>query len=477
MRSLAFVFFAALVGCTPTGTVDIGGTTGGGAGTNPTGGATGAATGGTSTGGGTPGGALSNLSWELDPDQGAFVWVHWTQGTAGDVTVEYEVDKGEWRQAPTFAGQAGDNSQLIVGIPYEHTASWRVTAGSETVDGDTITTADLPGRLPLGQVTVDDEANQLDTGNFFLTSINEDAVGWSGGTYWAFIIDRDARVVWYQRTPNNHWTLYVQVAQSGDHLLIDEATYWASFGEGHDGQVHMTYLDQYIDSIPTPGLHHAFIQKPDGTLTWGSQAHGSGESLVERDPATGQETVVWQCPGSWFSWGQCESNSMFWDEDRQTYLYSFYTNNTMSELDPTTGQNIWWAGEEPGGYRFIPADSQFIWQHGITWTPQDTLLVSTESGLSPNSTMLREYIVDEAAGTLTEIWNFDSGVDAHTNGDARRLANGNTLHVVGSGSQIIEVDANAEPVWRVQFTYDKLMGRGQFIEDLYTLVSPNPVAP
>jgi len=326
-------------------------------------------------------------------------------------------------------------------------------------------------------VVVHDTANQLDTGNFFLTSINEDAVGWAGGTYWAFIIDRDARVVWYQRTPSNNWTLYTQVAQSGDHLLIDEATAWSDWDDGAGSIIHRTYLDQYIEGIPAPGLHHAFVQKPDGTLVWGSQDHGNGERLVERDPVTGDETVVWACPNNWFNWyGSCESNSMYWDENRGTYLYSFYTNNTMSELDPTTGENIWWAGEEPGGFDFIPANSQFSWQHGINWTPQGTLLVSTEGG-QPVTTWLREYIVDEQAETLTEVWSFDSGVRADTNGDARRLANDNTLHVVGSASQIIEVAPSGDPVWRVEYTYDKLMGRGEFIEDLYTLVSPNPVAP
>ena len=417
------------------------------------------------------------LEWELDPDQESQVYVSWEQDRAEMVHIEYEVDPGEWRSSPSSLAEEGANFRLLVGIPYEHSLEWRVVAETSTADGDTITTGDLRPNLPTGNVIVSDEADWIETGNFFLTSINQEAVGWSGGTYWTFIIDRQARVVWFQRTTDDHWTLYTQISVTGDHFLVDEATYWASgFDDGAGSQVHRMYLDAPIESIPTPGLHHAFIEMPDGTLTWGSQDHGNGEALVEKAPGQVDDTVVWRCPQEWFTWGQCESNSMYYDASRDTYLYSFYTNSTLVELDRTTGDNLWWAGEEPGGYDFDPPNSEFSWQHGITWTPQGTLLLSTEGG-NPTTTWVREYIVDDVDQTLTEVWNFNSGVRADTNGDARRLANGNTLHVVGSASQIIEVDPYGTPVWRVEFQYDKLMGRGQFIEDLYDLVSPEPALP
>jgi len=456
-----------MLGCMPPGSVQISGTTQ----DTPT----------TGTGSQVDSPTFSDLTWELHPEQESLVYVSWEQQGTGMVHVEYEIDPGEWRQSPSQLAEEGSNFRLIVGIPYEHTVPWRVVAENTSVDGEPITTGDLRPNLPLGTVTVSDDAHWIDTGTYFLTSINQEAVGWSGGTYWTFIIDRKGRVIWYQRTPEDHWTLYTQVAVTGDHLLIDEATYWASgFDDGAGSRVHRTYLDELIETIPTPGLHHAFVQLPDSTLTWGSQDHGNGEALVEKAPGQVDDTVIWSCPGEWFVWGQCESNSMYYDPNRGgpegTYLYSFYTNSTLVELDRATGENLWWAGEEPGGYSFDPPNSEFSWQHGINWTPQGTLLVSTEGG-DPTTTWVREYIVDDVTETLTEVWNFNAGVRADTNGDARRLANGNTLHVVGSASQIIEIDPSGIPVWRVEFEYDKLLGRGQFIEDLYTLMSPTPQAP
>jgi hypothetical protein len=73
---------------------------------------------------------------------------------------------------------------------------------------------------------------------------------------------------------------------------------------------------------------------------------------------------------------------------------------------------------------------------------------------------------------LRQIWSYDSTFEAATNGDTHRLSNGNTLHGVGSSGQVIEVDPNGTPVWRLDFGDGRLVGRVEFIEDLYDLVSP-----
>ena len=50
------------------------------------------------------------------------------------------------------------------------------------------------------------------------------------------------------------------------------------------------------------------------------------------------------------------------------------------------------------------------------------------------------------------------------------MDNGNTLHLLGSASTIIEVAADGEVVWQLDYGGSKLLGRGEFIEDLYALV-------
>jgi Arylsulfotransferase (ASST) len=432
-------------------------------------------------------GDISKLAWIPHTTVGSLVYATWTQSAPADLHLEYSFDDGVWMSTPSRRFEAGDNQQVIVGIPYGYTADWRmiIEASGEMIDGEEITTAPWPAALPRPTLTVNDASRQIAGGNYLLTSMNQYDGGWTGGAYWTIILDRQGRLIWTNRTPGKAWTLFAQVAVTKDRILWDEQTYWSNFiDEGLSSAVHETYLDEEIAVIPTPGLHHAFIQLPDQTLVWGSQCHGGGEALVELHPSdplpppplddcpnSGVGSVIWTCTADWNAGSSCESNGLFYEESTDSFLYSFYTNSSIVEVDHITGQSLWWAGEENGSYAFIPSNAQFSWQHGISYTDAGTLLVSSEFG-SPTETWLLEYNVDRAAETLELVWSDNSDSRAFTNGHAWRLSNGNTLHVVGSAAVVREVTADGEDVWRVEYDDDYLLGAGEFIEDLYTLVKP-----
>jgi hypothetical protein len=237
--------------------------------------------------------------------------------------------------------------------------------------------------------------------------------------------------------------------------------------------VHRTWLDREIEQTKTPGLHHAFVELPDHTLVWGSEFHGGGEALVQKAPGQGDETVLWTCLEDWPGVGKdCESNGVFYAAGTDTFLYSFFTNDAVVEVDRATGASLWWAGELDGSYAFDPADSAFAWQHGVSYTGDGHLLLSTHPSDSTRTTLVREYEVDHEARTLRQVWSYDSGIYASTNGDAWRLANGNTLHLLGSAGEINEVTPEGGVVWHVTWGGTHLLGRGEFIEDLYSLVGP-----
>ncbi len=420
---------------------------------------------------------FGNLTAEVHDDHGSLVMAGWEQDESGTVHIEYTFENDQWLSSPSYATVAGEHQIPLVGIPYETDVQWRLviesadTVEPQTIDGPAITTDDYPDNLPVPTLMESDESQWIEGGNYILTSINQKDGGWTGGTYWTVIYDRQGRLVWANKTPQSHWTLFAQVSVTGDHFLWDEATYWADWDGGGGSTVHRAYLDAEIDEISTPGLHHAFVQLPDQTLVWGSQYHGGGEALVEQAMGSTDEKVLWTCNEDWPNSGNCESNGLFYVEATNTFLYSFYTNNSLVEVDRETGESLWWAGDVRNGYAFDPEDSEFEWQHGISYTDTGTLLVSTEARNSSGyTTMVREYIVDHDNETLTEVWNYDPDVYASTNGDAWRLDNGNTLHVVGSAGHINEVNPAGEIVWHLNFHDDHLMGRGQFITDLYTLV-------
>ena len=415
---------------------------------------------------------IGDLSWRLHDEYQALVWVGWTQSQAGSTYVEYGYEGGGWRQTPAVEAAAGAHEQLLLGIPYDERAGWRVVVeGTEPVVGETILTGALPDGLPVPELLIHEPDRQLER-DFLLASVNQNPGGWTGGDYWTFIMTRRGKPVWASKAPQRHWTLFSQVAVTGDHILWDEATYWSNYDDGAASTVHRTYLTDEIEVISTPGLHHAFVQLPDETLVWGSQDHGSSEALVEKAPGQEDETVLWSCSEDWPGSGRCESNGLFYQAATDSFLYSFYTNNSLVEVDRATGQSLWWAGEVSGGYAFDPPQSQFSWQHGVSYTDQGHLLVSTHasSDSGGNTTKVIEYDVDHDAQLLTEVWSYDPHAYASTNGDAWRLPNGNTLHLVGSASEILEVTPEADVVWHLDYGSTQLLGRGELIEDLYALV-------
>lgn len=418
-----------------------------------------------------------DLSWRLHDEYESLVHVSWTQDQATTVHVKYSVDDGEWLSSPSWELDAGTHEKLIVGIPYGMEAQWRVvTEGGAPTSGEPITTGDIPDGLPQGTVEVAQDSGWYADGLYLLSSINQQSGGWISGTYWTFIIDRQARPVWAQKAPQSHWTLFAQVSVTGDYFLWDEATYWSNWDQGRGSSVHKAYLDREIEEITTPGLHHAFVQLPNENLVWGSQNHGGGEALVEKANGAGDNddgTVLWTCEQDWPGSGHCESNGLHYSAERDAFLYSFYTNNSVVEVDHSDGRSMWWAGEVRNGYDFEPADSQFSWQHGITYNADGHLMVSTHNSTGGMTTLVREYEVDHDARTLNQVWHYDANVFASTNGDAWRLPNGNTLHLLGSAGELKEVTEDGTVVWHVDWHAEKLLGRGELLTDLYALLGPD----
>ncbi len=324
----------------------------------------------TSPEGDTDVGDLSDLDWRLHQDVQSLVYVSWSQSAAATVHVEYDFEEGERLETPSFEAEAGTHEQLVLGVPFGTDAEWSVVLeGGVSADGETITTGPLPNGLLVPTVHVNETDQQLASGNYLLSSINVDG-GWNDGNFWTFILDRQGRAVWASLAPRRHWTLFAQVAASGDHILWDEATYWSNVGLGEESKVHRTWLDSEIDVIDTPGLHHAFVQLPDGTLAWGSKAHGGVEALVEKALDGEDETVIWTCRDDWEGSGHCESNGIFYSADRDSFLYSFYTNDSVVEVDHATGASVCGPAVFAAGTRSIPASPS---SPGSTGSPTPTL--------------------------------------------------------------------------------------------------------
>ena len=406
----------------------------------------------------------------------SLIYVEWEQAEAMTGYVEFSFDEGEWWSSPSKTFEAGPAEQLLLGIPYDIDFTYRVVM--ETASGP-VATADYVGKtdrlsgLPLPDLGVSDPDRYEPSGRFLMASINKQSGGWTGGEYWKFIADRKGRLVWAMPTPNNHWTIYMQVSYDGTSILWDEQTYWSDWDGGRGSEIHRMKIDGTIEeSYSVPGQHHVYAELADGSIVWGA-ANDPSETLERLNP-DGSQDRIWDCDEWMDDIGvseSCQSNTLYWHEPEDTFLFSFYTTSTAVEVDHQTGATLRQWGQLRRSWDFDPPDSIFQWQHGLNYTEEGTLLLSTEVPLGDweSETAAREYIVDDDTETLVEIWNFgiDRGVYADTAGEAHRLANGNTLHNYGSDGSVLEVTPEGDIVWGMEWSGNKLLGRSVFIEDLY----------
>ncbi len=422
-------------------------------------------------------GLVTGLGAALHDELRSVVEVTWEQSAEAAGYISYSFDEHETLTTPAATFTAGAQRLLLLGIPYEEEVTWQlVLTDAHGVESTSEPRTRLTGNLPAGLPVPTVEASEPDlwepTGRYLLASVNEREGGWLGGTYWKFIIDRQGRVVWAMDTPDEHWSIFLRVSYDGDDILWDEATYWSDWDSGARSRIHRMKIDgTIVESYDTPGLHHAFTELDDGTLVWGAAQGYATETLQKLNPDGSTETI-WDCAVFHDEVGTndtCQSNTLYWHEPTDTFLYSFYTTDTLVEIDHVTGETLS-AWGTLSDWTFDPEKSRFSWQHGCYYTEEGTLLLSSKySDGHTLQTVAREYIVDDKSRALREVWNFgeDGGLFADTAGEAHRLPAGNTLHNYGSSGRVREVTSDGQIVWDIDWPGERLIGRSVFLNDLY----------
>ncbi len=420
---------------------------------------------------------VEDVAWSLNPEIASLVLVSWTQLAPATAYLEYSFDEGEWLESRAREVGEGARSQLLLGVPYGAEVTFRVVndfGDGPLATGDFVaTTGPLPEGLPVAEVLASDPARYEPTGRYLLGSVNEDYGGWTVGDYWTFIVDRLGRVVWARPTPDRDFTIYVRVSATGDDILIDQPTYWTDFDGGEGSQIHRIKIDgSVVQTHDTPGLHHAFVDLPDGSVVWGA-ADDFDETLEKLHPDGSQETL-WVCSEYLASidyslW--CQSNTLTWHEDSDSFLYSFFTFDSILQIDHATGDLLRSFGQAPGSWAFEPEESAFWFQHGCSFTDEGTLLTSSHATAEDYEGVVREYALDEGEEVLQQVWSFGigEGIRIPKAGEAHRLPGGNTLHNYGTSTRVREVTPGGDVVWDVTWGEGRLLGRTVLLDDLYDL--------
>jgi hypothetical protein len=360
-------------------------------------------------------------------------------------------------------------------MPYSHEVAYRVVNdfgnGPLYSDEQFIST----GEIPSGMSVPDDVSGDPDQWNthtpYILTSINQPGY-YLDGLWWVMILDRAGRPVWARQTEMFYNSMHPRLSHDETSLFIDYNAHYGQFNYDLSYIVKMKIDGTVLETYDTPGMHHDYTDTADGSLLWGA-FDGSDEKLRRINP-DGTIDEIWSCLNALSqigTSGSCGSNTLYWHEQSDTLLFSFYSLSSVFEIDHATGETLRQFGNIKDTYDFDPSPSLFYWQHGTNFTDAGTLLTSTYLNSAGVETIAREYAIGEETETLVEIWNYGigDGIFGDVMGEAHRLENGNTLHNTGSNARLREATPMGDTVWDANWLTDTIVGRSTPIHDLYML--------
>jgi len=426
---------------------------------------------------------ITDLDVEVHDLIGSILVVTWRQTESGVVHLEYTFENDEWRSSPDVPRDAGLQQELILGVPYESTVTWRLVAtdgiDTYTSPDDVITNEETPIGVPYPFVIQSNPALYDGTNApYFFAGFPAPGESWSGAPWWALIVDRQGRVVWAIESPPNRSFMHARVARDGKSLLLDHQSYWPTFDEGEAAEIERTAIDgTVLHTYDTPGMHHPFTDLPDGSIAYGktTASYINEHIAIVHDDGTIED--IFSCE-DWLDeigvFAFCASNTLEYNEATNKFLFSHYPFSTIIEVDRTTGAVDRWWGQADSPYTFDPEESAFSWQHGGNITTKGTLITSTDfTSDSGTETVVREYEIDDANLTLHEIanWGLDEGLYGGVMGEAYYLPNGNVVRNTGAVARIQEFTPTEEIAWDVSFSSEAI-GRSTPIVDLYDLEAP-----
>lgn len=426
---------------------------------------------------------FSDVQWAVDEAYGTLVWVTWTQSEAATVHLEYAARDGERRSTPARALEAGEHEEVLLGVPYGSALTFRLVAEgvSDVVTGDwSARTSPLPDRLEVPRAVSgtgwDPEVPWI------LLSLTPTGGGF-GDRWWAMIVDRAGEVVWARRSDPERMTMHPRLTWDETALLLDQNSFWPGFDHGAASTIRRTTLDGRAEhEFAAPGLHHPFSPMPDGSVVYGSiHPDHNDEDLAQVD-VTGARTVLWSCK-DWLATldldvpQYCTSNTVNYDLRTDTFLFSFYSFESVVEIAGPDHHVDRWFGQLPGSWSFDPPESAFWWQHGGHYLPDGHFITSTHDAERAEEILVREYELDEATRTLRQVFTLNEGagmwgIEYNQMGEVARLPNGNTLHNLGTYPRIREGAPDGTIVWDLEFDVDNDLGRTTPVRDLYALVAP-----
>lgn len=397
--------------------------------------------------------------------------VTWSQRVASQTThLAFSFENDEWHTSPPREGAVGMHREVVLGAPEGATVFIKLVAtfADDVLETPAfeVTNGTAPARMPRAAVEAFD-ADLAGSQGWMLGSVSEGGYGAYAATHWMYIMDRQARVVWYQAAAGGNGSLdsgYApRVAPGGTHISYDELTRF------DDGYVKLATLDfRYEHDIHMPDIGDGHAIASDGTVFYEDGARVW--AIAPDDPGAKNRREIFRCESRRLPQDQgalteleprdaCYANALTYDPASDTIMLSYPYQDSALQLS-RSGEVLRTFGEH-GDYAIEPG-YEFDFNHWAHITRKGTLLVSSHR-VGTQTHLFNEFEIDDATKSLRLVWSYGDGVTTdyaiergmveRVEGSTNRIAN------YGPTGVIVELTEAGEVAWRVKFSDNVLPSR------------------
>ncbi len=340
--------------------------------------------------------------------------------------------------------------------------------------------AQIPTNFPTVTVTTNYAAGTTDGYIFLANNISPTNVG-----YYVMMLTNDGSPTWYKALTNSGYDFkvlpngYLHYAQQikalsytggGDvtHEILDENHNTVESIHGGNGYAAEAHDFQMLPNgnVLQFGYYLSEVDMSQVVTNGNPAALVSGAVLQELD---GQRNVVFQ----WRFWDHYPFTSQ-WVNSTAAVISEWHVNCTFQDTDGNiiistpdwvkkisrqTGDIMWHLGGPENQFTFVGVTQQQgtnqFRSHGINRLKNGHVLIYNNSPGGPGSTStVHEYALDETNKIATHIWTYtpNPAIQGLTQGNAQRLANGNTfIGWGGVGTVVCTEVADTNVVFQAKF--------------------------
>lgn len=370
--------------------------------------------------------------------------------------------------------EAGFEHEVVLwGLPGTTVVPYRVVVDGDTLREGRFTTGSVPTSLQI----------------FSSSALDSPSDGFVVGSFISFpceavVFDEAGDVVWWHVDDSEDFII-TRARLSLDGQAIVYGRYDPDPADGdHRQQIVRVSLDgEHIDIVDAPGMHHDFVELPEGGYAWISLDVRQPPDAP--NPMKGDAIRVRKSDGSmrdlWSVWddfdwseddevqngvGWSHANALDYLPDDEAFLLSIRNFDSIVRVDRRSGELDWVFGGDDSDWRILGRHTRQQHQFHLV----DDALVIFDNG-EPDVAQSRavEFRLDEEAMIAEQVWAYTSERDVYSFGlgSVHRKADGNTVVTFSTAGQMDEVDENGELVWRLEASLGTGLGYTTWLETLY----------